>query len=111
MNTILYILQKEFRQIFRNRTMLPMIFGVPLVQMLILVFAATFEMKQIDMVVVDKDLSSASRALVSKFDGIPFYQINEAAQDETIGEEMLLKDEADVVLVIPVNFERNLVRN
>ena len=111
MKTILYILQKEFRQIFRNRTMLPMIFGVPLLQMLILVFAATFEMKQIDMVVVDKDLSAASRELVSKFDGVPFYQIGEAVQDETIGEEMLLNDKADVVLVIPVNFERNLVRN
>jgi ABC-2 type transport system permease protein len=111
MRTILYILQKEFRQIFRNRTMLPMIFGVPLLQMLILVFAATFEMKQIDMVVVDKDLSTTSRQLVAKFDGIPFYQIDKAVQDETIGEEILLKDKADVILVIPVNFERNLVRN
>jgi len=111
MKTVAYILQKEFRQIFRNRTMLPMIFGVPLLQMLVLVFAATFEMKQIDMAVVDKDLSSASRELVAKFDGIPFYHVNEAVQDETIGENRLLHDDADVVLVIPSNFERDLVRN
>ncbi len=95
MKTILYILQKEFRQVFRNRTMLPMIFGVPLIQMLILVFAATFDMKKIDMVVVDKDLSETSRELVAKFDAIPFFHIDMAVPDETFGEELLLNDICD----------------
>ncbi|SHF90060.1 ABC-2 type transport system permease protein [Mariniphaga anaerophila] len=111
MKTILYILQKEFRQIFRNRTMLPMIFGVPLVQMLILVFAATFDMKKIDMVVVDKDLSTTSRQLVAKFDGIPFYHVSQAVMDEKQAEALLLNGESDIALVIPANFERNLIRN
>lgn len=111
MNTIRYILQKEFRQIFRNRTMLPMIFGVPLLQMLILVFAATFEMKQIDMVVVDKDFSSSSRELVAKFDGIPFFHVNHAVLNEKQAEELLLNGTADVALVVPLNFERDLIRN
>ncbi|QGY45998.1 ABC transporter permease subunit [Maribellus comscasis] len=111
MNTIRYILQKEFRQIFRNKTMLPMIFGVPLLQMLVLVFAATFDMKKIDMVVVDKDLSETSREMIAKFDAIPFYNLEFAVPDETIGEEMLLSDEADAILVIPPNMERNLIRD
>jgi len=111
MKTILYILQKEFRQIFRNRTMLPMIFGVPLLQMLVLVFAATFDLQKIDMVVVDKDLSETSRELVAKFDGIPFYNVEYGVKDESVGEEMLLSDDADVILVIPPNMERDLIRN
>jgi ABC-2 type transport system permease protein len=111
MNTIFYILQKEFRQIFRNKTLLPMIIWVPLMQMLVLVFAATFEMKKIDMVVVDKDLSTTSRQLISKFDGIPFYKVYQAALDESFAEDFLMKDKADLVLVIPANFERNLVRD
>lgn len=111
MKTILYILQKEFRQIFRNRTMLPMIFGVPLLQMLVLVFAATFDMKKIDMVVVDNDLSETSRELVAKFDGVPFYNLEYSVPDEQFGEEMLLKDEADAILVIPANTESKLVRD
>ena len=89
MRTILYIIQKEFRQIFRNRTMLPMIFGVPIVQLLLLVYAATFEMKQIDMVVADKDLSPTSRELIAGFDGIPFYNITGAVQDEKDGEKLI----------------------
>jgi len=111
MRTIHYILQKEFRQIFRNRTLLPMIFGMPLLQMLVLVYAATFDMKKIDMVVVDKDLSDTSRELVAKFDAIPFYNLEYGVPDERIGEEMLLSDDADVILVIPPNLERKLVRD
>ncbi len=111
MRTIRYILQKEFRQIFRNKTMLPMIFGMPLLQMLILVFAATFDMKKIDMVVVDKDLSTTSRELIAKFDAIPFYHLEHAVPDATFGEDMLLSGGADAVLVIPANMERNLIRN
>ena len=74
--------------------MLPMIFGVPLLQMLVLVFAATFDMKKIDMVVVDKDLSETSRELIAKFDGIPFFHLETAVPDESFGEDMLLTDDA-----------------
>jgi ABC-2 type transport system permease protein len=91
--------------------MLPMIFAVPLIQMLVLVFAATFDMKKIDMVVVDKDLSETSRELIAKFDAIPFYHLAFAVPDETLGEEMLLNDDADAILVIPANMERSLIRN
>lgn len=88
-----------------------MIFGMPLLQMLVLVFAATFDMKKIDMVVVDKDLSETSRELVAKFDAIPFYNLEYAVPDESIGEEMLLSGDADVILVIPPNMERNMVHD
>jgi ABC-2 type transport system permease protein len=46
MRTIL-IIQKEFRQIFRNKAMLPIIFILPFVQLLILSNAASFEVKNI----------------------------------------------------------------
>lgn len=109
MRTIRYILQKEFRQIFRNKTMLPMIFMVPIIQMLLLVFAATYDMKRIDLVVVDQDLSSTSRQLISKFDGIPFYNV-QLQKSTKIAEEKLLSDDADAILVFPPNFEKNLIR-
>ena len=73
MRTLRFIIQKEFLQIFRNKGMLPIIFVVPVVQLLILVNAATFEMKNIKVSVVDLDLSSSSRKLISKYEGSPFY--------------------------------------
>lgn len=110
MKTIWYILQKEFRQIFRNKTLLPMIFWVPLMQMLILVFAATFDMKKIDMTVIDNDLSETSRQLIAKFDAIPFYNVEHAALEISKGEELLLEDSTDIVLVIPSGMEKKLIR-
>ena len=69
-----------------------MIIGVPLMQMLVLVFAATYDLKKIDMVVVDHDLSTASRELIAKFDGIPFYNVFSMVPGEQFGEEMLLNE-------------------
>jgi ABC-2 type transport system permease protein len=88
--------------------MLPMIFALPFVQLLILVNAATFEMKDIDMYVVDQDLSSTSRQLVSKFEGSPFYNIVSQSFSVEKGKNMVVADEADLILTIPNSFEHDL---
>ena len=64
MRTLRFMLRKEFLQIFRDRFMVAMMFFMPIVQLLILSSAATFEVKRARMYVVDRDHSSASRALV-----------------------------------------------
>ena len=43
MRTILYIIQKEFIQVVRNKVMLPMMIIMPIFQMLVLLYAATLE--------------------------------------------------------------------
>ncbi len=111
MRTILYILQKEFIQIFRNKTMLPMIFMVPLMQMLILVFAATYDLKNVDIFLVDKDMSATSRELVSRFEGSPFFRVHASSFDLNEAENSLKKDDADLIMVIPNNFESSLMRD
>ena len=109
MRTILYIIQKEFIQVFRNRTMLPMIFLIPILQMLVLIYAATMEMKHIDMYVVDKDLSETSRALVSKFEGSPFFYLTNFSFSVSEAENAMKKDKADIILHIPSGFEAKLI--
>lgn len=110
MRTILYIIQKEFIQIFRDKTMLPVIFVVPIIQLIVLVYAATLEMKHIDMIVVDNDLSTVSRKLVSKFDGSPFFYVNSATFNIKEAEHQITIDNADIILHIPVGFELELLK-
>ncbi|PLX13184.1 MAG: ABC transporter permease [Marinilabiliales bacterium] len=110
MKKIIYILQKEFTQIFRNKTMLPMIFGVPIFQLVLLVHAATLEMKSIDMYVVDKDLSSMSHKLINKFKGSPFYNINGISFSIEDGLEAVEKNKTDMIIQIPYGFEHDLIR-
>lgn len=110
MRTILFLIQKEFIQVFRNKTMLPIIFLLPLIQLIILVNAATLEMKNIEMYVVDNDMSTTSRELIGKFKGSPFFKIIEQSSSVKQGEKRIKEDKADVVIIIPKNFEYDLVR-
>lgn len=110
MRTILILIRKEFTQIFRNRTMLPIIFLVPLIQMIILVNAATQEMKEIKLLILDQDLSQSSRSLSSKFSASPFYSLLDGSFSNEEANAMLYRDKADVILEIPRGFEREFVR-
>ncbi len=108
MRILLTLLTKEFKQIFRNKVMIPIIFIVPVVQMIVLTYAASMEMKGIKMVVVDQDLSQASRLLVSGFSGSPFFDIAHSTTSYPEAESILTADRADVILHIQNNFEKRL---
>ena len=108
MRTLFYLLQKEFLQIFRNKTMLPLIFVLPVVQLIVLVNAATLDMKNIRVTVVDNDISSLSRSLIQSLDASPFFEVEDMAPDAAQAYERLKKNQTDVVLVVPPECERKL---
>ncbi len=108
MKTILYIIQKEFKQIFRNKGMLPIIFVMPLIQLIILSNAATFEVKNIKFGYIDNDRTSTSRALVEKFNASTYFDVLTDFPSEKLASSAMLKGEVDVILEIPHYFERDL---
>lgn len=110
MRIIYYIIQKEFRQIFRNRTMIPIIFVVPFIQLLILVNAANLNMKNIKMIIVDKDVSSISGKISDKFIHSPFFTLVNTGFSTEEAEIQMLKSETDMILIIPQGFEQHLYR-
>jgi ABC-2 type transport system permease protein len=91
--------------------MFPIIFIVPFVQLIVLVYAATFEMKSIKTCIVDLDHSVTSRQLISKIRGTPFYTIRAIAASHNEAEELLQKGSADLVIEFPRNFEKDLINN
>ena len=110
MKTIGYIIQKEFRQIFRNKGMLPIIFVLPLLQLIILSNAATFDIENIKFSYVDHDRSSTSRELVRKFEASNYFEVLQSFPAHNVAYEAMEKGEVDVILEIPSNFERRLVK-
>ena len=110
MRTIFFLVQKEFLQIFRNKTMLPMLLVMPVFQTLLLSFAANYEIKNLALAVVDRDLSPASRQLVQQFSASGYFQVKTAPQAAKIADEAMADDEVDLILDIPPRFERDLVR-
>lgn len=91
--------------------MLRMIVMLPLMQMLVLVFAATYDLKNVDVYVVDQDLSATSRGLINHFEASPFFRIHDASFDLDDAADQLKREESDFILVIPPDFERSLVRD
>ncbi len=107
MRTIGYLLDKEFRQIFRNKMMLPFIFVLPLVQTLILVYAASFDMKEIRLLIVDEDRSMASRELEQKFMASPFFVTDITAKNAG-ADNQLISGEKHAILRIENGFEKSI---
>ena len=110
MKIILFIIQKEFKQIFRNKSMLPIIFILPLLQLVILSNAASFEVSNIKFAYVDHDHSSASRALISKFQASSYFNVIAAFQSKKQADVEMQNGTIAVILEIPVHFERNLIK-
>lgn len=109
MKTILILIQKEFLQIFRNRSMLPLIFMMPVIQLIILGNAATFELKNINLQIVDEDLSPSSRRLGEKFNHSPFFNVSAYSLDRKQCEEALTSGAADAYIIIPSGFEKESI--
>ena len=109
MKTILFIIQKEFKQIFRNKAMLPLLFVMPFIQLLILSNAASFEVKNIAFSYIDHDHSAASRALISQFEASPYFKIIAQYPSKKEANIEMQKGNVSVILEIPIHFERDLL--
>jgi ABC-2 type transport system permease protein len=110
MRTILFIFRKELIQIFRDKYMPRIIIGVPLLQLLVLAYAATFEIKTTRLVVSDQSRGQEAARLISRFGGSPFYTITHRLSDTREAEKIILRGEAHQILVIPSDFEMELVK-
>lgn len=110
MKTLSFLLQKEFRQIFRNPTLLKMILALPVIQLIILPLAADYEIKNINVAIVDNDRSALSRALVSEVASSGYFVLVDYTHDFRKGFDLIESDDADVVIEIPNGFERTLAR-
>jgi len=104
--TIRYIVEKEFKQIFRNKTMVGLIFGMPVMQLLILSYAANFEVKNINLFVDDNDNSPESIALIHKIEASNYFQLIDVDTYDK-GLNQLNFNNVDVILSIPQNFASN----
>ena len=110
MRTLFFLLRKEFLQIFRNKLILRMIFALPLIQLILLPYAATYEMKNITLSVVDQDHSESSRKLINKFTASGYFQLTDYSESYNQALDQVEKDAADLIVEIPQGFERDLIR-
>jgi len=110
MNKILYLVKKEFKQIFRTREMIAIIFGIPLVQLLVLGYTITNEVKNISVLIADQDDSYISREVVRAFANTDRFNIIGFETDRRKLEDAIQRWDAQMLLIIPPGFGREIER-
>jgi ABC-2 type transport system permease protein len=102
------ILIKEFIQVFRDKRTRFLLFGPPIIQMLVFGYAATFEIYHVPTVVLDLDHSQESRELLSRFSSSPYFDVQRQLTDSRQIGDLIDRGEATVGLEINVGFAQNL---
>lgn len=110
LRTIAVLAQKETLQVFRDRVMVFLIFAAPVVQLLIISQAATFEVHDTRMAVVDEDRSPASERLIARFTASGHFRLVGPVPSMTAADRALLTREVGLILRLPDGFERDLRR-
>ncbi|MEE9438699.1 MAG: ABC transporter permease [Saprospiraceae bacterium] len=111
MKILIALLKKEFKQIFRDKAILKLIFIMPIIQLLVLPFAADYEIKNIKVGVIDHDHSTYAQQLLLKIEHSAYFQLAGVTSSKIESQEWLANKSADLIVEIPSNFENTLVRD
>jgi len=110
MRRILYLAQAEVLHILRDHILLAQVLVVPVVQLLVLTNAATFEIRNTPIHIVDLDRSPASRGVVNRLAANGHFDIVDTTPSVDVGDDHLLRGTATMIVVIPRHFEESIVR-
>jgi ABC-2 type transport system permease protein len=102
------MLIKEFIQVFRDKRTRFVLFGPPIIQMLVFGYAATFEIYHVPTVVLDLDHSQESRDLVSRFTSSPYFDVQRQLTDYRQLGELVDRGDATIGMQINPGFAQNL---
>lgn len=109
MKALAFLLKKEFLQIVRNKFMLRLIIAMPVIQLIILPWAATFEQRNISLSVVDNDKSFVSKRMIEKITSSGYFRLNDYSNTYCDALLNIEQDQADLILEIPQNFEKDFM--
>jgi ABC-2 type transport system permease protein len=110
MRALGFLLRKEFLQIFRDKVIVRMLFVIPLLQMLVLSNAATFEVKRARLFVVDHDGSEMSRGVVRQLVASGRFVHTASSPSVAVADTAMLDRRADIIVVLPAGFERDVTQ-
>ncbi len=103
--------RKEFIQMRRDRLTFAMMFGIPLMQLIVFGYAINTDPKHLPTVVVSADTGPIPRAIVDGMRHTDYFDIRAETASEADAAEMLANGDAMFVISFPPNFSRDLMRN
>lgn len=103
-----YLIEKEFKQLLRNSFLPRLILMFPIMMMLVMPFAATLEIKDLRISIVDNDRSPSSLRLIHRIEASPYFRLTGTISGFNHGIEAIERGQTDMILEIPRGFEKEL---
>lgn len=111
MKTLKFLVEKEFKQMFRNSLIPKLIILYPIMVLLIFPWAVSFEIKNIKIDVVDHSKSSYSKRLTDKIDASKYFILNDTPLDYKTAMLNMDNGETDMIIEIPASFDRDIIKS
>jgi ABC-2 type transport system permease protein len=108
MRRIRFLIRKELLEIRRNPRLLPLVIIAPMIQLILLGYAATTDVRDVPIVVVDADRSARSRDLIERFAESGYFRIVDVVGSVNDIEPYLADNRAWMALAIPVEYARDV---
>jgi ABC-2 type transport system permease protein len=108
MKQFIVFVKKEFAHVLRDRKTLFILFGMPVVQILIFGFALTNEIRNSRIVIVDHAHDDASRQIIAKLEASRYFEIEEDLMNPAEVESAFRQGKIKLAVIFPADFSRNL---
>ncbi len=108
---MLFLIQKEFKQIFRNAFLPRLILAFPIMVILVMPWVANMEIKNVKLGILDNDKSSTSRELITKISASSYFNLTHNATSKQDADSCIANNECDIILEFPLGFEREFLKN
>ncbi len=105
---LMSIIRKEFIQIFRDTRTLIMILIIPIMQLFLLGYSATNDVRNIPLAVLDRSRSPESRALLDSYRAADYFRIAYTVDSEADIEALISAGDARAAVIIPPDYAQNL---
>lgn len=106
-----YLLEKEFKQIQRNKFLPRVVLILPFVSLALFPLVANFEIKDVNLALVDNNHSSYSERLIQKTISSGYFRLTNVSPDYKKALYSVEQNDADVIMDIPPRFEEDLINN
>lgn len=106
---LISIIRKEFIQIFRDPRTLVLVIVMPMLQLFLLGYAATTDVKNISLAVWDQSQSQPSRALMDAFRAANYFSIDYPVGSDDEYKELIEQGKIRAALIIPPDYEVRLL--
>jgi ABC-2 type transport system permease protein len=107
---LLAMILKEVRQLRRDRLTFAMMFGIPIIQLVLFGYAINNDPKGLPTAVLASDSSTITRALVSAIGNTGYFSLTHGVSTEAEADALLQSGAIQFVITIPGNFTRRLIR-